>query len=97
MLRPLDSHGSLSRCKQAEILPDIDQAGNPKACNPAELLLAAGSACMIKSIERITPLISFSLRDVEVRVDGVLIEVPVMLLVVKIVNLSKGGYESATP
>ena len=72
----LDAHGSLARCKQAEILLDTDLAGNPKAFNPAELLLAALSACIIKGIERITPILQFELRGVEVRVDGVRQDVP---------------------
>jgi uncharacterized OsmC-like protein len=71
-----DDHGSVSRCKQAEIPLDTGLAGNPSAFNPAELLLAAVSACIIKGIERITPMLSFSLRGVEVRVDGVRQDVP---------------------
>ena len=51
-------------------------AGNPLAFNPAELLLAALSACMIKGIERVTPLLKFQLRGVEVHVHGVRQDVP---------------------
>ena len=72
----VDAYGSVSRCKAAEIRLDTDLAGNPDAFNPAELLLAALSACMIKGIERVTPLLDFSLRGVEVRVDGVRQDVP---------------------
>ena len=72
----IDAHGSVSRCKQAEIPLDTDLAGNSMAFNPAELLLAAVSACIIKGIERITPMLNFSLRGVEVRVDGVRQDVP---------------------
>lgn len=72
----LDAHGSRARCKQAEIALDTDLAGNPNAFNPAELLLAALSACIIKGIERITPMISFSLRGVEVNVDGIRQDAP---------------------
>jgi uncharacterized OsmC-like protein len=50
----LDAHGSLARCKSAEIPLDTDLAGNPDAFNPAELLLAALSACIVKGIERVT-------------------------------------------
>jgi uncharacterized OsmC-like protein len=46
------------------------------ALNPAELLLAAVSACMIKSIERVTPILQFQWRGVEVRVHGVRQDVP---------------------
>ncbi len=55
---------------------DTDMAGNRGAFNPAELLLAALSACMIKGIERVTPLLKFQLRGVEVRVHGVRQDVP---------------------
>jgi uncharacterized OsmC-like protein len=72
----IDAHGSLARCKQASIALDTDLAGNPNAFNPAELLLAALSACMIKGIERVLPILKFSLRGVEVRVDGVRQDVP---------------------
>jgi uncharacterized OsmC-like protein len=74
--RRVDAHGSLARCKNAEIALDTDLGGNPDAFNPAELLLAALSACMIKGIERVTPLLKFSLRGVEVRVHGVRQDVP---------------------
>jgi uncharacterized OsmC-like protein len=74
--RRVDAHGSLARCKRAEIALDTDLAGNPDALNPAELLLAAVSACMIKGIERVTPILNFSLRGVEVTVDGVRQDVP---------------------
>lgn len=72
----IDAHGSLSRCKDAEIVLDTDLAGSPKAFNPAELLLAAVSACIIKGIERITPMLGFSIHGVEVRADGVRQDVP---------------------
>ena len=74
--RRVDARVSLARCKQAEIALDTDLAGNPNALNPAELLLAAVSACMIKGIERVTPVLKFSLRGVEVTVDGVRQDVP---------------------
>ena len=72
----LSAHASRSSCKQAEIALDTDMAGNPEAFNPAELLLAALSACMIKGIERVTPILKFELRGVEVIVDGVRQDVP---------------------
>jgi uncharacterized OsmC-like protein len=51
-------------------------AGNADAFNPAALLLAALSACMIKSIERVAPILKFQLRGVEAVVDGVRQDVP---------------------
>lgn len=72
----LDAHGSQADCKDAKITLGTDLAGRRDAFNPAELLLAALSACMIKSIERVTPLLKFNLRGVEVRMHGVRQDVP---------------------
>ena len=72
----LDAHGSVARCKSAELSLDTDLSGRPDAFNPAELLLAALSACMLKSIERVTPMLKFQLLGVEVRVHGVRQDVP---------------------
>jgi uncharacterized OsmC-like protein len=69
--RRMDSHGSLASCKNAEIALDTDLNGRPDAFNPAELLLAALAACMIKGIERITPMLKFNLRGVEIKLHGV--------------------------
>jgi uncharacterized OsmC-like protein len=74
--RRVDAHGSEARCKSAVLVLDTDLAGNPQAFNPAELLLAAVSACMIKGIERVTPILRFSVRGVRVRVHGVRRDVP---------------------
>lgn len=71
-----DSHGSLALCKNASIALDTDPAGRSDAFNPAELLMAALAACMIKGIERVTPILKFNLRDVEVRLHGVRQDVP---------------------
>lgn len=72
----LSAHASQARCKDAVIALDTDMAGNRAAFNPAELLLAALSACMIKGIERVTPLLKLRLRGVEVHVHGVRQDVP---------------------
>jgi uncharacterized OsmC-like protein len=71
-----DAQGSVARCKQADLLLDTGMAGRVDAFNPAELLLAALSACMIKGIERVTPILKFQWRGVEVRVHGVRQDVP---------------------
>ncbi|WP_372986235.1 OsmC family protein [Marinobacter sp.] len=71
-----DAHGSRAQCKDAEIVLDTDMAGRRDAFNPAELLLAALSACIIKGIERVTPILKFELRGVEVRVHGVRQDTP---------------------
>jgi uncharacterized OsmC-like protein len=67
----IDSHGSIASAKAAEIVLDTDVNGRPDAFNPAELFLAAIAACMIKGIERVTPMIKFQLRGVEVKLHGV--------------------------
>lgn len=64
----LSAQASQAHCKQATIALDTNMAGNPQAFNPAELLLAALSACMIKGIERVIPILKFELRGVEVRI-----------------------------
>ncbi len=63
----IDAHGSLARTKAAEIVLDTDLAGRADAFNPAELFLASIAACMIKGIERVTPMLKFQLRGVSVR------------------------------
>jgi uncharacterized OsmC-like protein len=69
--RRIDSHGSVASAKEAEIILDTDVGGRPDAFNPAELFLAAIAACMIKGIERVTPMIKFDLRGVEVKLHGI--------------------------
>lgn len=72
----VDAHASLAHCKQAEITLDTDVAGRADAFNPAELLLAALAACMIKGIERVAPILKFQWRGVRVRLRGVRQEAP---------------------
>lgn len=69
--RRVDAHGSVASAKSAELLLDTDLAGRLDAFNPAELLLAAVAACMLKGIERVTPMIHFRLRGVEISLHGV--------------------------
>jgi len=65
-----DAHGASARCKQASLVLDTDPAGRDDAFNPAELLLAAVAACMLKGIERVLPILKFELRGVEVSLHG---------------------------
>lgn len=74
--RRIDAHQSEAACKSARISLDTNMTGDPAAFNPAELLLAALSACMIKGIERVAPILKFEYRGVEVTVDGVRQDVP---------------------
>ena len=72
----VDAHGSVARCKSAVVPLDTDLAGSTDAFNPAELLLAALAACMLKGIERVAPMLQFTLRGARVHVHGVRQEVP---------------------
>lgn len=74
--RRLDALGSEASCKEARITLDTALVGRSDAFNPAELLLAALAACMIKGIERVTPIIHFAFRGVEVRLSGVRQDAP---------------------
>ena len=76
----LDAHGSLARTKQASVALDTDVAGRADAFNPAELFLAAVAACMIKGIERVTPILRFEHAGVEVRLTGVRQDSPPFLV-----------------
>lgn len=66
----VDANGSIAATKDAEITLDTDVKGRADAFNPAELLLAALAACMIKGIERVAPVNHFDYRGVEVRMRG---------------------------
>ena len=72
----VDAHGSTAKCKGAEIVLDTDLAGRVDAFNPAELLMAALAACMLKSIERVAPLIHFQFRGVQVHLHGIRQDAP---------------------
>jgi uncharacterized OsmC-like protein len=69
--RRIAAHGSEASAKDARIVLDTDVNGRVDAFNPAELFLAAIAACMIKGIERVTPMLKFELRGVEVKLHGV--------------------------
>ena len=77
--RRVDSHGSLARCKNAQLTIDTDPAGRLDTFNPAELLLAALSGCILKSIERVTPMIKFGYRGVEGQLHSVRQNVPLKM------------------
>jgi uncharacterized OsmC-like protein len=72
----VDANGSLAECKDASILLDTAMAGRRDALNPAELLLAALGACMLKGIERVTPMLKFELRGVDIHLHAVRQDVP---------------------
>lgn len=74
--RRVDAHGGVASCKEAEIVLDTDLAGRKDAFNPAELLLAALAACLLKGIERVAPMIHFQYRGVKVQLHGIRQDVP---------------------
>lgn len=78
--RRVDQHGSVAQAKAAELVLDTDMAGRPDAFNPAELFLAAIAACMIKGVERVTPMLDFDLRGVEVRLHAVRQDAPPLIV-----------------
>ena len=69
--RRLDADGSVASCKDATVSLDTDVNGRQDAFNPAEAFLAAIPACMIKGIERVTPVLNFDLRGFEVHLRGI--------------------------
>jgi uncharacterized OsmC-like protein len=78
--RRVDAHGGVATCKDAEVALDTDLQGRADAFNPAELFLAAIAACMIKGIERVTPMLGFDLRGVEVRLHAVRQDAPPLIV-----------------
>jgi uncharacterized OsmC-like protein len=72
----VDAHGSIAKCKSTEIPLDTDLAGRADAFNPAELLLAALAACMLKGIERVVPMLRFQYGGAEVRLRGIRQDAP---------------------
>jgi uncharacterized OsmC-like protein len=74
--RRLDTSGSVAGAKSAEVILDTSLAGRTDALNPAELLLASLAACMIKGAERVSPMISFELRGMSVRLHAVRADAP---------------------
>ena len=57
-----DAGGGTAGAHDATLDLDTSLTGRPEAMNPAELLLAALAACMIKGIERVSPMIGFEFQ-----------------------------------
>ena len=69
--RRLDAHGSEVTAKDARLEVDTDPQGRSDAFNPAEMLLGALAACIIKGAERVLPALGFSPRGLEVKLHAV--------------------------
>ncbi len=67
---------SLAVTKQSSVVLDTEMAGRVDAFNPAELLLAAVGACMLKSMNRIIPMINFDMRGAQIKLHGVRQDIP---------------------
>ena len=80
--RTTPTMGTASSARAAEASVSLDTApeGRADAFNPAELLLTAVAACMLKGIERVRPMLGFSLRGATVHVHGVRQDVPPRLV-----------------
>lgn len=74
--RRRDASGSVAGIRSAEVELDTSIAGRDDALNPAEMLLAALAACMIKGVERSAPMLHFDFRGVEVRLHAVRQDAP---------------------
>lgn len=69
--RRIDPSESVALSESAQVRLATGLTGPVDAFNPAELLLASVAACMIKGIERVLPLLDFSLDGVEVMLHAV--------------------------
>lgn len=81
--RRIDSHGSLAAAKRAEVVLDTDLAGRQDAMNPVELLLSALAACMLKGIERVTPMLTFQIDGAAVSLEALRQDAPPKLTLIR--------------
>ena len=72
----IDGTLSVAAAKQASVNLDTDVRGRQDAFNPVELLLAALAACIIKGIERVSPMLDFAFEGVEVKLKAVRQDAP---------------------
>ena len=69
--------------KEAEVTLDTDLAGRRDAMNPVELLLAALAACMLKGIERVTPMLNFQINGAEIALEAIRQDAPPKLTLIR--------------
>ncbi len=74
--RRIDAHGSEAHAKDVRLVLDTDLAGRTDALNPAELFLASIAACMLKGIERVSPMLKFEFTGAEIRLEGIRQDAP---------------------
>jgi len=71
-----DGHVSTARARTAVLTVESGSGAEGDTFNPAELLLAAVGACMLKNIERVAPILKFGFRGVHVEIQGERRDVP---------------------
>jgi len=76
----VDANGSVAQTKEAEVILDTCLSGRPDAFNPAELFLASIAACMIKGIERVSPILKFELDGVKIKLHAKRQDAPPMIV-----------------
>lgn len=62
---------------------DTDLAGRHDAMDPVELLLSALAACMLKGIERVTPMLKFKIEGAEVRLEAIRQDAPPKVMLIR--------------
>lgn len=62
----IDDHIAIASNDTASVSLGIDRAGNEDALNPLELLMGALSACMLKGINRLAPLLALTIDGVNI-------------------------------
>lgn len=72
----IDDQHSLAHCRDATVTLNTSMNNQTVAFNPAELLLASLAACMIKGIERVTPMLKFEMRALTINLQGIRQDVP---------------------
>lgn len=72
----VDAAGSTATVRQAAVTLDTSLAGRSDAFNPAEMLLAALAACIIKSAERAVPMLGFNMRGMTVKLHALRQDAP---------------------
>ena len=81
--RRVDESGSIALAHGAEVALGTDLAGRPEAMNPVELLLSALAACMIKGVERVTPMLGFRHDGVTVTLEADRQDAPPKLVAIR--------------
>ncbi len=66
----LAPHIGMARAKQAQVFFDVSPEQSDDLLNPAELLLSSLAACMLKNIERLSPVLRFSYTAVALDIEG---------------------------